>query len=82
MKLTILSLAFYWIMTPILHADDGYRLWLKYDKINNESLVAAYRQQIQSIWIVGGSPTGQVIREELEMASKATKDNFSEPSGS
>ena len=74
MKLTILSLAFYWIMTPILHADDGYRLWLKYDKINNESLVAAYRQQIQSIWIVGGSPTGQVIREELEMALKGLLD--------
>lgn len=50
----------------IAHADDGYRLWLRYDKIDNNNLLQQYRQQISSITIAGYSATMLAAKEEMQ----------------
>lgn len=45
-------------------ADDGYRLWLRYEQLPARS-VNAYRARIRSIAIQGKSPTFDAIRREL-----------------
>ncbi len=61
-----------WIITArllflasILYAEDGYRLWLRYDKINDPALLARYKQTIQSITVKGSSVTLDIIRKEV-----------------
>lgn len=49
-------------------ADDGYRLWLKYDKIQDVRLLTLYTKQMQQVIISGSSPTIQKVREELNTA--------------
>jgi alpha-glucuronidase len=46
-------------------ADDGYRLWLKYDLISNASLLKEYRTQIKGIMIGGNSTTIKIAENEL-----------------
>lgn len=48
-----------------LSAEDGYRLWLRYDKITNTTLLQQYRSYINAIVINGSSPTLTVARNEL-----------------
>jgi len=45
-------------------ADDGYRLWLRYDPLPANS-VASYRARCRSIVVSGNSPTLNAIRAEL-----------------
>ncbi len=47
-------------------AEDGYRLWLRYDAIGNNTLRQQYRQQISSITVYGNSPTLTVALKELQ----------------
>ena len=44
-----------WCMTG--WSDDGYRLWLKYDKIQNATLLANYKKAIGSIYLNAGAST-------------------------
>lgn len=46
-------------------AEDGYRLWLRYDKIDNPVLLQQYRSQINSYFIAGSSPTLAIAKDEL-----------------
>ena len=48
-----------------VNADDGYRLWLKYDLISDKDILNEYRNKIQAIKIEGESPTVQIIKQEL-----------------
>ncbi|HQU86170.1 MAG TPA: alpha-glucuronidase family glycosyl hydrolase, partial [Pyrinomonadaceae bacterium] len=48
-------------------ADDGYRLWLRYDALP-ETNAKLYKNQISSIKIDGNSPIIEAIREELKTA--------------
>jgi alpha-glucuronidase len=45
-------------------ADDGYRLWLRYDPLPNQA-IDVYRSRITSIVVAGKSPTLDAIRREL-----------------
>ena len=58
-----MKLGLNWILVLLLYqlskADDGYRLWLKYDKIQNAGLIAVYRSQINSIRVI--APNTPVI---------------------
>lgn len=45
-------------------ADDGYRLWLRYDPVGAEHL-ATYRAQASQVVLAGDSPTLQAARDEL-----------------
>ncbi len=47
-----------------VRADDGYRLWLRYEQLPSRSL-SLYRQHIQSIAVQGKSATFDAIRREL-----------------
>jgi len=49
-----------------VRADDGYRLWLRYDQLPPRPL-NLYRQRIQSIAVQGESPTFDAIRRELRL---------------
>jgi alpha-glucuronidase len=51
--------------TVFSYAEDGYRLWLRYDKITDKSLLEQYRIQVSSILFYGSSPTLAVAKNEL-----------------
>jgi alpha-glucuronidase len=48
----------------VVRADDGYRLWLRYEQLPSRS-VNSYRQQIKTISVQGKSATFDAIRREL-----------------
>jgi alpha-glucuronidase len=60
-----LLLYFVLVISSAAFADDGYRLWLKYDKIQDKDLAAVYKKQIQQIIISGNTPAIQKARKEL-----------------
>jgi alpha-glucuronidase len=48
--------------------EDGYRLWLRYDRVKNDHILQQYKSHIYG-WIVdGNSPTDSIIRTELNNA--------------
>ncbi|HEY0730461.1 MAG TPA: alpha-glucuronidase family glycosyl hydrolase, partial [Pyrinomonadaceae bacterium] len=49
-----------------VRADDGYRLWLRYDPLPSRAL-NTYRQQLKSISVQGESATFEVIRDALRV---------------
>ena len=53
------------LCSSILFGEDGYRLWLRYDKIDDPTLLHQYRSAISSISFQGSSPTLDVTRKEL-----------------
>ncbi|HKY54379.1 MAG TPA: alpha-glucuronidase family glycosyl hydrolase, partial [Anaerolineales bacterium] len=53
-----------------LFAEDGYRLWLRYDPINNAQLLKEYKAAVQSLYIEKATPTLSVAKNELLMAAK------------
>jgi alpha-glucuronidase len=59
-------LFFLLLLVPFrITAEDGYRLWLRYDRIANENKLKEYRKNIKSIHFPGDSPTLKAAREEL-----------------
>ncbi|MFN8291419.1 MAG: alpha-glucuronidase family glycosyl hydrolase [Chitinophagaceae bacterium] len=64
MKTIIAALAFLLLVTAV-KAEDGYDLWLRYQKIDNPVLLSAYKKVTAKIHVSGNSPTMQVIKEEL-----------------
>lgn len=51
----------------IAKAEDGYRLWLRYDKIDNVGLLQEYLGIISSISVSGNSATLNAAKKELEL---------------
>ena len=64
MKKNFLLFVFLMLSSAIV-AEDGYRLWLRYDKIDNTSLLQHYRNLIPSAQVIGLSQTIQIARSEL-----------------
>ena len=64
MKLFFLAILFS-VSFLYSNAEDGYRLWLRYDKIDNAPLLAKYQQQITGIQFNSKSDALRVAREEL-----------------
>ncbi|HEX5024069.1 MAG TPA: alpha-glucuronidase family glycosyl hydrolase, partial [Agriterribacter sp.] len=52
-------------LTSSLHAEDGYRLWLRYDKIDDAGLLQEYNKKITSIKVAGASLIFSTAKEEL-----------------
>lgn len=50
---------------PLLHAENGYDLWLRYHKTANPNLLTNYRQQAKSIVTFDSSLTIQLAKDEL-----------------
>lgn len=61
----ILALLFFLFTFHAANSESGYRLWLRYDKIENQHLLNEYRQQIKNLLVDGDSPTLRIIQEEL-----------------
>jgi alpha-glucuronidase len=57
--------AFLLITSIASHAEDGYRLWLRYDKIDDASLLQQYRNEISGIYFTGTSATLSAAKQEL-----------------
>lgn len=53
------------LLTLAAQAEDGYRLWLRYDRLAEHS-AKMYRRQIKSLIITGTSETVSTVRSELE----------------
>ncbi|WP_162053477.1 alpha-glucuronidase family glycosyl hydrolase [Pontibacter pamirensis] len=62
----ILPLLLLLFVTDSLHADDGYRLWQRYDKIENAAKLNGYQQALTEIVLEGNSPTLLVAQKELK----------------
>ncbi|MCA0364579.1 MAG: alpha-glucuronidase [Bacteroidetes bacterium] len=52
------------------YADDGYRLWLKYDPIKNPALKAGYSKKLNSVFIQKTNETIAVAVAELKYATR------------
>ena len=63
-KKTIL-LSFSFVIMAQLWAEDGYDLWLRYKKIDDQKLLTDYRSEIVAININQGSSTLVAARDEL-----------------
>jgi alpha-glucuronidase len=55
-------------------AEDGYRLWLRYDKIDDPTLLAGYRKALTAMVFPTASPTLLVARTELDDALQSLLD--------
>jgi len=54
-------------LSPLLKAEDGYRLWLRYDPVSDPALLDQYRRMING-WVVDGdSPVFVAAAKELQM---------------
>jgi alpha-glucuronidase len=70
----ILIIFFVLIVGRSINADDGYRLWLKYDRISNPQQLNKYRQSIKGWMITEASPTIAVAEKELQSGLKGLLD--------
>jgi len=52
-------------LTKIIYAEDGYLLWLRYNKIDDPTLLQQYRTRINNIVFTGNSLTIAVAKHEL-----------------
>jgi alpha-glucuronidase len=62
--LTIIVLAGLGLFTPVL-ADDGYRLWLKYDQINDKTYLKECNKTLAEVMITLDSPVMSAAHDEL-----------------
>lgn len=71
------------VAAPSALADDGYKLWLRYERIDNADRLTAYREAISSIHVAGSTATFNVARKELRRGLKGLLDSEvpSAPSG-
>jgi len=61
-KLWLFALCFTW---SCVHAESGYDLWLRYQRLQNPAIISAYKKLI-STSLASGGPTISVIRRELD----------------
>lgn len=54
-----------------LRADDGYRLWLRYEPVSDTEKRRAYLAAIRAVHVEGGSRTLLVAKEELQQGISA-----------
>jgi alpha-glucuronidase len=70
-RVLVLTLPFFacllLLAATTVKAEDGYRLWLRYDQLPSDSL-NTHREHIKSISVEGESPTFDAIRAELSNA--------------
>jgi len=62
--IAFLSLVFQLLSGSTVRAEDGYRLWLRYDQLPPEA-IEAYKRRVTAIVIHGDSPTIRAITNEI-----------------
>ena len=63
-RMLLILLLFSEFLTPVL-CEDGYRLWLRFNRIENESIRLAYSDNFKSIRIHGNSDILNTAKKEL-----------------
>lgn len=63
---TLISVTFL-LISASLKAEDGYRLWLRYDLINDPLVLSQYNKSISGFMIEGSSPTLKAAGNELQI---------------
>lgn len=58
----------HFILVTSAIAEDGYRLWLRYEQVNNSEVLKNYRQVVSAVLVQGTSPIIQAAYDELQMA--------------
>jgi len=72
-KSTTVSLTFL-LLAIFCQAEDGYRLWLRYEKLDDNSLIQEYRSKISSLLFYGNSATLTAARNELKTGLEGLLD--------
>ncbi len=67
MKKNLFAILLLTLFCSQTYAESGYRLWLRYDKINNPSLYNAYRSCIKQLVLPGNSAILNSAKQELKM---------------
>ncbi len=62
----ILLLIFISVCGRLTYAENGYKLWLKYNLVSNKHLLKEYRGIIKGTMVKGESPTIRAASEELQ----------------
>lgn len=55
------------LLSNNLNAEDGYRLWQRYEEVEDKNLLNDYRNQIENVVVLGNSSTTKIINNELKM---------------
>jgi alpha-glucuronidase len=66
MRLLVFLIFFFFVKNAA--AEDGYRLWLRYDKISDDQILKTYQNALKGWRIEGRSPTLSAAGQELQTA--------------
>src|SRR5690606_21611429 len=61
------SLLLVMLLFQFSYAEDGYRLWLRYEKVADPALLNSYKAALSEVAVFGDSPTTALIKEELQI---------------
>lgn len=67
-KFCLFSLFTLLVFQEHINANDGYNLWLQYNKVENTELLKHYQSNIKGLFVSGESETTNVIKNELDTA--------------
>jgi alpha-glucuronidase len=70
----ILVFIFLFSLSLAVYAEDGYRLWLRYDQIDDANLLQQYRNKISSLKFTSLSPVLLSAKEELLLGLQGLLD--------
>jgi alpha-glucuronidase len=70
MKRYLTIFLFLFISCAAVNAENGYRLWLRYDAIENKVLANGYRQALHQLVFPASSASLKVSKKELQMGIK------------
>jgi alpha-glucuronidase len=63
----LMAAALLWLVCPALRAEDGYRLWLRYEPVEDPALRAEYFARVgEVVMMPAQSPTERAIHDELK----------------
>jgi|TARA_B100002049_G_scaffold58126_2_gene41697 alpha-glucuronidase len=58
------------VISSLSFSQNPYDLWLQYDNIEEQHILETYKNQVSNIYFSSNSPTGTVIKEEIQKAFK------------
>src|SRR5690606_5008375 len=61
-----LTLLLFMLLFHASFAEDGYRLWLRYEVVKDKALLEDYRQAFTEMIVYGNSATGMIAKGELQ----------------
>lgn len=67
----LFSIAFFCLFSFNALADDGYKLWLKYEPVENKTQKSYYSSRLKTIYADTQNPSVKVAVDELQLAVKS-----------